>query len=170
MRLLFITVFLLANATVARAQEQEGKLVDRLLKPDTALANRAQGKQFAGGREAITKRAKVTPYAFDNRVQVREFPGARGLSTETYPARRFGPGGGVADVSTRSGYDKRMTAFGTQNASLVRAARDGNRTVSTAGFAQTRPFLEHGKSQKALSAKDTPLTIEQVRELLNRNK
>lgn len=32
------------------------------------------------------------------------------------------------------------------------------------------PFLDRGKSQKALSARDKPLTIEQVRELLNKNK
>ena len=37
-------------------------------------------------------------------------------------------------------------------------------------FAGNRPFLGQGKSQKALSAQDRPLTIEQVRELLNKNK
>ena len=37
-------------------------------------------------------------------------------------------------------------------------------------FPGTRPFLVQGKSQKALSQQDKPLTIDQVRELLNKNK
>jgi hypothetical protein len=37
-------------------------------------------------------------------------------------------------------------------------------------FAGNRPFLDQGKSQKALSRQNPPLTIEQVRELLNKNK
>lgn len=34
---------------MASAQEQERKLVDRLLKPDTALQNSEQGKKFTAG-------------------------------------------------------------------------------------------------------------------------
>ena len=49
------------------------------------------------------------------------------------------------------------------------APENGNSLVVTP-FAGNRPFLGRGKSQKALNAQDTPLTIEQVRELLNKNK
>jgi len=37
-------------------------------------------------------------------------------------------------------------------------------------YAGIRPFLDQGKSQKSLSAQNKQLTIEQVRELLNKNK
>jgi hypothetical protein len=37
-------------------------------------------------------------------------------------------------------------------------------------YAGNRPFLDRGKSQKSLDAHDKPLTIEQVRELLNKSK
>jgi hypothetical protein len=53
---------------------------------------------------------------------------------------------------------------------LVRNASDSDKKNSVAAFSGNRPFLDKGKSQKALSQHDTPLTIEQVRELLNKNK
>ena len=37
-------------------------------------------------------------------------------------------------------------------------------------FAGERPFLAEGKSQKWLHAQDHPLSIDEVRELLNKNK
>src|ERR1022692_4651115 len=59
---------------------------------------------------------------------------------------------------------------GTQTARGVRRAADGDKKVNGRDFAGNRPFLGQGKSQKALSTQDKPLTIEQVRELLNKNK
>jgi len=55
-------------------------------------------------------------------------------------------------------------AYGT------RVAPENGSSLPVAPFAGNRPFLGQGKSQKALSAQDTPLTLEQVRELLNKSK
>jgi hypothetical protein len=52
----------------------------------------------------------------------------------------------------------------------TQSARENGKNVPGAPFASSRPFSVQGKSQKALNARDTPLTIEQVRELLNKNK
>lgn len=52
----------------------------------------------------------------------------------------------------------------------VRPATDREKKISGNDFAGNRPFSGQGKSQKALSARKSPLTIEQVRELLNKNK
>src|SRR5436853_4051629 len=41
------------------AQEQESKLVDRLLRPDTTLRNNAQNKKFIADGASINKRATV---------------------------------------------------------------------------------------------------------------
>jgi hypothetical protein len=41
---------------------------------------------------------------------------------------------------------------------------------ATRDFGGNRPFLGQGKSQKALHSQDRPLTIDEVRELLNKNK
>jgi hypothetical protein len=48
--------------------------------------------------------------------------------------------------------------------------RDGHKQAATNNYAGNRPFLEKGKSQKSLDRKNSPMTIEQVRELLNKNK
>ena len=44
------------------------------------------------------------------------------------------------------------------------------RTTPVRDYAGTRTFLDKGKSQKILSAQSKPLTIEEVRELLNKSK
>ena len=48
--------------------------------------------------------------------------------------------------------------------------RATERTYPVSEFSGTRPFLVRGKSQKALSQQDRPLSIDEVRELLNKNK
>lgn len=65
--------------------------------------------------------------------------------------------------------DKSNFAFETQTVE-VRPASDSEKKISGNDFAGNRPFLGQGKSQKALSAGKQPLTIDQVRELLNKNK
>ena len=52
----------------------------------------------------------------------------------------------------------------------TRVASENNTTTPVREYASNRPFLDKGKSQKSLHALDKPLTIEQVRELLNKSK
>jgi hypothetical protein len=52
----------------------------------------------------------------------------------------------------------------------VQVAPESGTTSPTRDFGGSRPFLAEGKSQKALRTKNKPLTIEQVRELLNKSK
>ena len=54
---------LLAVASAASAQEQEGKLVDRLLKPNMSLVNSAQNKQFEATEFSVTKRVRSKSYS-----------------------------------------------------------------------------------------------------------
>ena len=52
----------------------------------------------------------------------------------------------------------------------VRAAYDANRVVASHDFGDQRQFTDQGKSQKSLDWQNPPMTIDQVRELLNKNK
>ena len=52
----------------------------------------------------------------------------------------------------------------------TRVAPETNASALVREYADNRPFLGKGKSQKSLHAQDKPLTIEQVRELLNKSK
>ena len=45
-----------------------------------------------------------------------------------------------------------------------------DKKVPSRAYAENRPFLDQGKSQKSLNRQNAPLTIDQVRELLNKNK
>ena len=52
----------------------------------------------------------------------------------------------------------------------TRIAVKSNASAPIREYADNRPFLRKGKSQNSLHAQDKPLTIEQVRELLNKSK
>ena len=60
--------------------------------------------------------------------------------------------------------------YSTAASTEVRTLHDANKTVKTRDNPTNRPFLAQGKSQKALDQQKPSLTIEQVRELLNKNK
>jgi hypothetical protein len=63
-----------------------------------------------------------------------------------------------------------MKGFETKKARGVSTNAYSAKKYATRDFAGNRPFLGQGKSQKALHAQDRPLTIDEVRELLNKNK
>ena len=68
---------------------------------------------------------------------------------------------------------QRVKTFAVNDGTGALSVRDmpgSGKKVASSEFTGSRPFLDKGKSQKAISQHDTPLTIEQVRELLNKNK
>jgi hypothetical protein len=144
-------------------------LIDRLLKPDLTLQNSAQNKKFAirsvsGDRELKTRR-----FFWQRKANTKTFSGTRGFSTRSFRTRSFENNHEMAESSPLKTVDKSDFAFETQTVE-VRHAADGEKKISGNGFAGNRAFVAQGKSQKALSARKPPLTIEQVRELLNKNK
>jgi hypothetical protein len=168
MFLAFMTLLSLVATTPA--QEQERKLVDRLLRPNMALVNSSQDKQFAAPNVVLEKRAAPANFYAPEKWAVKSFTGERALSPQQFSVRHFRTGDLSANISTRSQLTKTDTVYVVPSAQASRAAPENDQTVATVSFPGNRPFLGQGKSQKALSAHDRPLTIEQVRELLNKNK
>ena len=81
----------------------------------------------------------------------------------------------MGDSAGQSGHahgpdEKRPTGPHPPPAPGIRVAPESTATVTVREFPGTRPFLVRGKSQKALQAHNRPLTIEEVRELLNKSK
>jgi len=163
---------LFIGITTAVSQEQEGKLVDRLLKPNTSLVNPAQNKQFSGGRVAALDRpARTRAYYSPETTVARTFPEQSAFTPQQFAARHFRAGDSAAHISPRAQLKKNDVVIPTPAASAgSRVAPESSATAPAREYAGTRPFLGQGKSQKALSAQDKPLTIEQVRELLNKSK
>ena len=162
---------LLAVFSCARAQEQGPTLVDRLLKPDMSLQNPAQNKKFMAAKGAsIDKHTATSTFYLEKKSNSKGFSGARDFSTWQFNARSFHTGDKAANLSTRNQITNSNRSFSTQTVRSLRHAQEAGKTVDALIFAGSRPFLDQGKSQKALSRKNPPLTIEQVRELLNKNK
>jgi len=161
--------FLLGFLSPVRAQEQERKLVDRLLKPDMSLQSSEQKKKFMVDKTLVDKRAHVSAFYLQKKSNSRNFSGTRDFSVQPFGDQSSNPAQAKrANISSRTAVpDARYTTPSPKKLSQV---HDSTKRRNTNNFSGNRPFLEEGKSQKSLTRKNPPLTIEQVRELLNKNK
>ena len=169
MRVLATFCLTICLFSVARAQEQERSLVDRLLKPDMTLQNSAQNKQFRADGESINKHAPVASFYFENKSKPRTFSETRDFRSAQFDTRAF-LDGKRRNVSSDKPANSVSTFSGASLQHPVRDAYDRDKTTKGRDFADQRTFLDRGKSQKSLNRQTPPMTIEQVRELLNKNK
>ena len=172
MRTSFAVWLLLTTALCCvRAQDQEKKLVDRLLKPDMALQNDAQNKKFSGdGSASINKRANVGAFFFHQKPSSKNCSGTRDFSTSQFYSQTYRGGRTAYDVSSQHTFGNSKATYANQTARGVRDVSQAAKKVASRAYAGNRPFLDEGTNQKSLNRKTEPLTIEQVRELLNKNK
>jgi hypothetical protein len=155
----------------ARGQEQERKLVDRLLKPDMRLQNDAQSKKFTGdGSASINKRATLGSFYIHQQTRSKNFSGTRDFATSRFYSQTYHGERGAYEVSSRQAMANSQFAHANQTASGIRNAPESGKKVASRAYPGNRPFLDEGKSQKSLNQRNAPLTIDQVRELLNKNK
>ena len=164
MRFGLVVLVFLVFATAANAQEQERKLVDRLLTPNTKLANSDQNKKFTGGLEAPTRSAATKSFYVSEKKLSKSFVADRSAPTTSFRTHDYATK--AASVPTL----QPMRVFPTKNARDISTGAYTTKKYATRDYAGNRPFLGQGKSQKSLHAQDRPLTIDQVRELLNKNK
>src|SRR6266516_2257538 len=87
---LFVLAFL-AVATASYAQEQERKLVDRLLSPNTKLANPDQNKKFVGGVESPTRSAATNSFDVSEKNLSKTFGADRNATTTSLRTRNYSP-------------------------------------------------------------------------------
>jgi hypothetical protein len=171
-----LTLILLSS--LVQAQEQERKLIDRLLRPDMTLQNCAQNKKFVTTRVALAtgrvrpiggqdRQVKTKKFAWQEKTKT--FSGTREFPSRQIHSRSFNGSKAAAGLDAKKVW-KSDLVFRTHAAANMRIAADADKKVIGRDFADNHPFRGQGKSQKALSQLDRPLTIEQVRELLNKNK
>lgn len=167
----FAALSLFGAMTSVFAQEQEGKLMNRLLKPNMTLQNEAETKQFSASRSATTESAPTKTFHFVSRILGRNFGGVRTVKLQAFHTSTSRFQRAEANLHTRNALPENGASYRISGYAGVHAAPDAARTVSTSAYAEDqRAFLGRGKSQKSLSAQDRPLTIDEVRELLNKNK
>jgi hypothetical protein len=163
-------VLLLAALSSVRGQEQERKLVDRLLKPDMGLKNDAQNKKFIADGTSINKRATVGTFYVQKKSNQKSFSAIGHFLTSPFSSHSFHSKRSVFEVSSQQGMGNSRSAYANQIARGTRDAAQSDKKVAVRTYAENRPFLDEGKSQKSLNRQNAPLTIDQVRELLNKNK
>jgi hypothetical protein len=145
--------------------------MDRLLKPDMTLQNDAQNQKFiADGSSPINKGATVGTFYVHQKPPSKSFSGTRNFSTTEFNSHTYHDGRSAYEVSSQQTMTISRSAYGNQSARGVRDAPQSGKKVASRAYAGNRPFLDEGKSQKSLNRQNAPLTIDQVRELLNKNK
>ena len=171
MRSLALLLGLVVWLPAVRAQDQESKLVDRLLKPDMTLQNTAQKKKFAADGGSVDKRATVGTFYLQRKSNSKDFAGTRDFSAWQFNSQSFRGAKNAANISSQREITNSNRNVATPTSRGVRdAPEEGRPARGSHTFAGERAFLDRGKSQKSLDRRNPPMTIEQVRELLNKNK
>jgi hypothetical protein len=120
----FAVWFLLTAALCCvHAQDQEKKLVDRLLKPDMTLQNDVQNKKFIGdGSASINKRANVGTFYVHQKPRSKNYSGTRDFSTTQFYSQTYRGGRTAHEVSSQQTLTNSKSTYASQTARGVRDA------------------------------------------------
>jgi hypothetical protein len=155
---------------IARGQEQERKLADRLLNPDMELQNKNQQKKFVADGASVDKPANVGTFYVQKKRTAKGYSSTREFAARQFDSQSSRSGNKAANVSSRTEITNSKRAVPTQDGHGVRDAHESGKIVDSRDYSGKRRFLERGKSQKSLERLNPPMTIDEVRELLNKNK
>ncbi len=171
MRAFFLFLTLTTGFASAQVQKQEPKFADRLLRPDMSLANPAQGRKFTavGGTPVDKKFVTKSFYSGDQRAS-RSFWGSKAFSSKDFATGKFYRAEAAANARTKAQLAYANARFPTRESALVRSSAAEGKVVRMRAYADCRPFLGEGTRQEILSREDKRLTIDEVRQLLNRNR
>jgi hypothetical protein len=170
MRPLALVLLLTLCVGIVRAQEQESKLVARLLHPDTSLGNWMQNMSYnaSGGGLDTTKSATVKQFDFIQKFSPKSFD-TKAFDTKDYWAGDFKFSTKAADVKTYADTGK---SYGTK-AAIVKDATESDKSYETKDYA-TREAVEKGKtSQNHLNETflgKPQMNMDEVRDLLNKSR
>src|SRR5205823_12170620 len=118
--------------------------------------------KFRVDNTLIDKLAHVSAFQSQKKSNSRNSSGTRHFSVQPFGDQSSNRAQAkTANISSRTAVpDARYTTPSPKELSQV---HDASKRKKTNDFSGNRPFLEEGKSQKSLSRKNPPLTIEQVR-------
>ncbi len=160
-------------AHVSNAQQQERKLEERIMKPDMTKGVREQNKSFnqyrtfesgTGGSGAVRDFhyvQKVSPKGFET----------KGFATKNHWAGDFKFATTEANTKGRYAIPNATAEYDTKPMK-VKDARESEKTYDARTY-DANTFTPDAKSQKLLDARyanQKPKTIDEIRELLNKNK
>jgi hypothetical protein len=119
---------------------------------------------------SINKRANVGSFFVHQKSHSKSFGGTRDFSTTQFYSQTYRSGRTGSNVLSQQTVANSKAAYANQTVRGVGTAPQSGKKIASRAYADNRPFLDQGTNQKSLNRKNEPLTIEQVRELLNKNK
>ncbi len=144
-------------------------MLERIMKPDETLGVPEQNRGYYGGKEYSATKARVKDFQYENRVRQKTFASTEFAGAKAWNGKAKFPVT-AANTGTRSQIPDLEQAYATKEMP-VKNARESSREHGTREYA-TREFVDKGKSQKSLDqqSEKKAMTIDEVRELLNKNK
>ena len=164
---------LLGAAASARAQTQEGGTLDRILHPDRTLAFDGGNKAFTTSSTVGSKQASVKTFAFSKAATLKAGDGA--FSTKAFASEGHFQTDAFSTrpaASVQKGFAQKDTLFATKTMAVKEDAA-ANKTLAVHEYAPfERAYLGRGRRQDTIDdlRKKKNLSIDEVRELLNKNK
>jgi len=135
-----------------------------------SLQNSEEKKQFTADGASVNKKASVGTFYVQKKSNSKQFSETRNFSTSQFNSKPFNGSSSASENSAHQVITNSRVAYPTQTARVPRDAPQSDKKIRSRSYAENRPFLDQGKSQKSLNRQNAPLTIDQVRELLNKNK
>jgi len=167
--LLLISLVLLFCCLAAHAQETE-KRMNEILHPDKNSTSFYQNKSFFGGKSyQASNSACVKEFQFNETFSMKSY------STNSYASSPFWAGNtkfGTSSANTKGRFEiPNITKSVDTKTEATKTSPYSDKTFASRDY-ETSQFRGVGKSQKALdqqSAGKKPMTVDQVREMLNKN-
>jgi len=172
---ILISFLLLAFAASGRAQTQERKLVDRVMKPDMELGNPLQNKSYAGGTSLGDKTASSSDNSYwgVKEARIKEYPLTRsflGIKNPWFGSK-------VMETKNAGLFSKYAIKNADREVTVKKAEAVGYYDATKSAYfgspvVPTPVFIPRADSQGAVSQItekiNNKMTIDEVRELLNK--
>ena len=140
------------------------------MEPDMSLENEAQNKQFTADKTSVNKKARVSTFYMEKKRQQKDYSGTRDFRSGEFNTENYNQPDQPVARSVAGKTAAQSNYYDSTKAAKTKQVYDQNKTRKSREYAGNRPYLEKGKSQKSLNRKNRPMTIDEVRELLNKNK
>lgn len=160
---------ILLLCSLAHAQETEAR-IQTILHPDKNASSNLQGKSFYGGKSfQQTGYAYTKDYYFTERYHPKDFTTKSWAGGTSYSTGQFSTHG----ANTKGEYEiPNAEKKADTPTAATKESSDSGKSYSIHDY-NTREYRGKGKSQDILDQKSKdqkPMSVDQVRELLNKNK
>jgi len=165
------------KAIAAINEYAEGKPGKKKGKPDPSLANSMGGKTFegGGGLDVKKKSSMENSFLYDEKVTEEKYRGSRkflGIKNPWFGKKVYDAK--EASLWSKSVVPNANREFGTETVETPAAYQADKAMVTGPEVVRTRPFLGQGGAQgsmnKITESMKKEMTVEEVRELLNKNR